>query len=100
MLEALTIMQRLNLSDGTIYSDSVETVQSLMQNPPIVHDWRAFDQIWGAWELLNQTARRFKITSRPRTDSGIQIAHKLANQGRLQGWTQEGTGMPAGMLFE
>lgn len=71
-----------------------------MQNPPVLYDWRAFDQIWGAWELLNKTARIFKISLKTRSDPGIQAAHGLANQGRVQGCTTEGTGTMTSVQLE
>lgn len=100
VLEAFLLLQQLNLQGGLIFSDSKETVDSLSHNQPIVHDWRAFDHIWSSWAIYNQTVKRFKVAYLSRNDPSIQVAHSLANQGRLNGWAKEGTGMPGGIRIE
>ncbi|KAF3320887.1 hypothetical protein FCM35_KLT15021 [Carex littledalei] len=52
VLEAYILMQKLQCNHGIVYSDSLETVDSLLHTDPRIHDWRSYDHIWSEnWRL-------------------------------------------------
>lgn len=73
---------------GLLFSDSMEIVDSLAHNPPQIHDWRAYNEVWEAWQLQHSQQNRLKTNYCSREDSRIQLAHSLANIGRVNGWNR------------
>ncbi|KAF3331451.1 hypothetical protein FCM35_KLT02857 [Carex littledalei] len=79
-----------------LYSDSLEMVDSLAHNQPVVHDWRAFNEVWEAWKLQRRAVRTLKTTYCDRLDPKLQMAHTLANLGRVIGWDRQEQGLDLG----
>lgn len=100
VMEAYKFMQNLQCDHGVVYSDSIETVDSLSQRDPRIHDWRSYDHIWSTWMIQSLAEGRYRVEYRCREDQGMQIAHYLANQGRIEGCEREGNGVPVTSLAE
>lgn len=64
--EARTILEGHKMLDiwaneeGTVYSDSKETIQALGKNKPEITDWRTYEKLWEAWLL--QARSQGKLT--------------------------------------
>lgn len=48
VLETYKLMLQGSCKKGCVFSDSLETVDSLSDKQPLIHDSRSFDQIWAA----------------------------------------------------
>lgn len=79
---------------GRVFSDSLELLNSLAQGVPTVPDWRASKEIWDAWRIKREYPMFCKIAYRSRQDSLIELAHSLANKGRLCGRHMQGVNYP------
>ena len=56
----------------------------------IFHDWRAFHEVWKAWDLQVQQGVGYKTIYCGRLDFEMQLPHQLANWGRIEGWNRSG----------
>lgn len=92
LLEGYKLLHAQNYYGGTVFSDSLEVVDSVGHNQPVIHDWRSFKETWEAWQMQNQSQGQFKSIHCNREEMEIQVAHRLANLGRIEGWQKIGQG--------
>lgn len=69
-----------------LFSDSLEIVDSLAHSPPLIHDWRSFNEVWEAWQIQKDSSNLLGSVHCGRDNENLQVAHLLANLGRTIGW--------------
>lgn len=72
----------------------MEIVKSLSGGLPTVSDWKQSSEIWEAWRVQKGCPNVVKVAYRSREDVLIQVAHRLANQGRQYRWDRQGNSFP------
>ena len=90
VLEGARMLREMTGGEGIILSDSMDIVNSVRSILPNVTDWRAFSEIWRIWEIIVASQGKCQVKHCNREEEMLQLAHRLANQGRLYAWNRRG----------
>lgn len=98
VLEGYQLLKSGNCLSGTVLSDCLEIVDSLVHKNLVIHDWRSFNTIWEALLTQKEMEDRFRTNYCNREDRELRRVHILANLGRLNGGNTEGSHLDFSVL--